>query len=772
MQKPLQFKISAALKNIIGSDLISDDYIAIFELVKNSYDAHASRVEILFDHINTPNAKIVIKDNGKGMNYDDLINKWLFVAYSAKKEGTEEESYNYRDRIKVKRAYAGAKGIGRFSCDRLGGTLYLETIKDEEGAKVETLLTEWDKFEEDIKDEFVNISVLHDTIEKSSYGLEHGTVLEISNLKSDWTRDKFLKLKGDLAKLINPNTQPENDQFEIELIVPDEQREDFSKTEYGEIVNGKIQNLIFETLDLKTTKIVSKVSKEENKEIETSLIEGGKLVYRIIEENPFSKLHNVELDIYYLNRSAKLTFTRRMGIEPVNYGHIFIYKNGVRIYPYGERGEDPLKMDNRKAQGQNRYLGNREVIGYISINEPNEDLRETTSRGDGLLKTKEYFELTEWFYQNIKRVEKYIIDIVDWGNFLSEDDYINFNEAFTKGEGEKIETKNVNENLLKLIESISSGRNIKSVELAPDILQILEQKSEKSVQKSLQHISEALESEVFDKKEILERVRQTSEKLEQLKKSKDEAENEALEKLIENEALTENLEKEIKKGAFQGALIGTDKERIISMQHQVFHSSSRIHRNLKLLMKKLDPKSLDEATKKYIKVISLEASKINSIANFITKANFNLKASEIEVDLVDFMIDYLNEVYIYEDSVIDTNLRISIVANDSSFIKTIRPLEITTVLDNFISNAEKAKSSSLKFTFMKPNSHLQIVIEDDGQGISPENINEIFDLGYTTTEGSGIGLYQVQDIIVNKMKGTIEVDSEVNKGTNFKLTIP
>lgn len=226
MQKPLQFRISAALKNIIGSDLISDDYIAIFELVKNSYDAHACRVEILFEQINTPNAKIVIKDNGKGMNYDDLINKWLFVAYSAKKEGSEEDGYNYRDRIKVKRAYAGAKGIGRISCDRLGGALYLETIKDEQGAKVETLLTEWDKFEGDIRDEFVDISVLHDTIEKSNYGLRHGTVLEITDLKSDWNRQKFLELKAALAKLINPNTQPQEDQFEIELIVPDQIEED------------------------------------------------------------------------------------------------------------------------------------------------------------------------------------------------------------------------------------------------------------------------------------------------------------------------------------------------------------------------------------------------------------------------------------------------------------------------------------------------------------------------------------------------------------------
>ena len=157
MENQLQFKISAALKNIIGRDLINDDFIAVFELVKNSYDAHATIVEITFDKIDSANPKITIMDNGKGMNYDDLINKWLFVAYSAKKEGTEEDNYGYRDKIKIKRAYAGAKGIGRFSCDRLGTNLYLETIKDEPNTKIEVLVTDWEKFEENLNDEFVNI---------------------------------------------------------------------------------------------------------------------------------------------------------------------------------------------------------------------------------------------------------------------------------------------------------------------------------------------------------------------------------------------------------------------------------------------------------------------------------------------------------------------------------------------------------------------------------------------------------------------------------------
>ena len=69
-----------------------------------------------------------------------------------------------------------------------------------------------------------------------------------------------------------------------------------------------------------------------------------------------------------------------MGVDSVEYGHVFVYKNGLRVYPYGERGEDPFKMDNRKAQGYSRYLGTREVLGYISINGNNNNLYDTPKK--------------------------------------------------------------------------------------------------------------------------------------------------------------------------------------------------------------------------------------------------------------------------------------------------------------------------------------------------------------------------------------------------------
>jgi len=757
-KEPLTFKVSSALKNIIGSDLINDDFIAVFELVKNSFDAHATKVDITFENIYGDTPKIVIKDNGKGMNYDDLLNKWLFLAYSAKSDGTEEDSYDYREKITVKRAYAGAKGIGRFSCDRLGSYLYLESTKQEDNPKTEILLTDWEKFEQDLKDEFIDIPVEHETVIHDNKVNLHGTKLEITRLRSAWDRQKLLRLKAALAKLINPNTQ-EDDDFEIALNVEDELATDSKSTDYKEIVNGTVQNLIFETLDLKTTKIVSKVHSKDEKKITFTLYEGGKLVYEIVEENHFSDLYDIELVLYFLSHSAKLTFARRMGIEGVNYGHVFVYKNGLRIYPYGERSEDPFKMDTRKAQGRARYLGTREVIGYIAIEGKNDQLRETSSRGDGLIKTPAYNDMNKWFFVSLRRLEKFIIDIVDWGKETSSDDYV------------KLDNNAKNSTLLELITNLTRSKNILDFKFSPEIFNILNDKSQDSANTKLTGLVQELEKEDFNKEAVLLEAKSLGKKLQQLKKIKEESEDEVIEKLIENELLTANLEAEEKKGAFQGALIGTDKERIIGLQHQIFHSSARINRNLHLLIKDFPPEVLTEKQQRRLKVISLESSKINSIANFITKANFNLKATEIKQDLVSFITDYINEIYGLEESLIDSKLSINTVnESNSSFIRNFRPLEVTTIVDNFITNAENAEASQITFKFIVKNSKFIICISDDGIGILEENVDKVFKLGFTTTTGSGIGLSITHDIITKRMNGEIEMDS-IKNPTCFKVTL-
>ena len=233
--KPEFFKISSGLKNLIGSELITDNFVAVFELVKNSFDANSKEVRIIFEDIYTENAKIIIQDNGKGMDYNDLTNKWLFVAYSAKRDNTEDQ-FDYRTKIKTERLYAGAKGVGRFSCDRLGGTLKLITIKNEPNAIIENLNVDWKKFEEDQKKEFITIPVEHNVLDSNPYKIKHGTVLEISNLnKGEWNRASFKKLKDKLSKLVRPdlNKSIKENNFKIILSIPDEVENDNKEIENG-----------------------------------------------------------------------------------------------------------------------------------------------------------------------------------------------------------------------------------------------------------------------------------------------------------------------------------------------------------------------------------------------------------------------------------------------------------------------------------------------------------------------------------------------------------
>jgi DNA mismatch repair ATPase MutL len=76
----VKFRISSGLKSIIGRDLITNDFVAIFELVKNSFDAKATHVKVVFDLDRKETAAIYVVDNGKGMSASDVENKWLFVA--------------------------------------------------------------------------------------------------------------------------------------------------------------------------------------------------------------------------------------------------------------------------------------------------------------------------------------------------------------------------------------------------------------------------------------------------------------------------------------------------------------------------------------------------------------------------------------------------------------------------------------------------------------------------------------------------------------------
>lgn len=439
----LHFKTNIQLKSIIGKDLINDDNIAILELVKNSFDADAKRVDISFfnlkenddkfiDTYSEKTSRLIIKDDGLGMNLDDIKNKWLNIAYSEKKQNTRQHN----------RMMAGAKGVGRFSCDRLGEFLNLYSRKNGENSYI-LLKIDWKAFEVEDGNREIQSVILdykelttEDLVKSRIKPFTQGVILEIIKLRSnwvygirndkgiviDWNTDKLVKLKKYLEKLINPNQAFEKNDFGIYLDAQEFITENSNKEEFRRFI-GKIDNTIFERLDFKTTSIESEII-EDGRIILSTLKDKGKIIFWIKEKNEFyPEIKNAKCYLYYLNPYSKAFFTKQTGVRPVEYGSIYLFLNGFRIPPYGEEGDDWLNLEQRRAQGYARFLSSRDIVGRIEILDSENSFQIISSR-EGLVKNESFSKLTNregYFYKSFKRLEKYVVDGLNWDSIPEED---------------------------------------------------------------------------------------------------------------------------------------------------------------------------------------------------------------------------------------------------------------------------------------------------------------------------------------------------------------
>jgi len=780
-----QFKISSALKNIIGKELITNDFIAVFELVKNAFDANATQVDVIFQNLDQNSPKLIIKDNGKGMDLHDLENKWLFVAYSAKKDGTED----YRDAIKSTRIHAGAKGIGRFSCDRLGRSLKIYSRKKGAAEKTNLLSVDWADFESDSTEEFSNISVEYHETKNTPYDIKTGIVLEICELREDWDRDKLLKLRRSLEKLINPNQNNDADNFRVNLFAESEETADETTPDDGpwNIVNGPVKNFLFENIGLKTTFINVKIS-EDGQHIRSRLEDRGTLIFEITERNPFQYkdnfLANIEVSLFALNRNAKTYFTTYMGTEPVNFGSVFVYKNGFRIHPIGEYRNDGLGIDSRKTQGVARFLGTRDLIGRIEINGKNPDFMEASSRDGGLVQNDAYWCLREMFVQFcLKRLEAYAVDIVKYGN-IGED----FESALE-------ESGDIKSKILGLVQNLTKSEDIIDLHYDTNVVDILGELSEKSLQNVLQSFQRiAVES---GNATLEKEAKKAEKRLKQLTKAREEAEAEA-EKAKKERAqaeiaakaeaekarkaqkeadqAAEKAESKTSENLFLKSLVNTDVANVVSLHHHIGIAAVTIENYIKTMTKRIgrgDPFSEDTVLETLEK-ISLQAKKIATTTRFATKANFNLEAAKKEANLVEYVEEYLLNICSGVIKIQNTDRNMNFIwdnAEEIEFHLKFRPLEVAIVLDNLISNARKAGSSEVRVSVSCENDkELLVIFGDNGRGVSKGAAEKMFDLAYTTTDGSGLGLYQTKEVL-NKMRGGIElVSSSKTDGTTFELT--
>ena len=755
------FRVSTGLKDLIGRDLITNDFVAVFELVKNSFDAHANSVRILFD-----DDRIVITDDGKGMSEADIFDKWLFVAYSAKREGTEDA--DYRDDISQRgRAYAGAKGVGRFSCDRLGSRLQLSSRS--QGDNVQVLDIDWTRYEQDAKEEFGHIEVyLSQILQFPDPGSQprsrHGTVLSISNLRSDWDRAKLQRLKRELMKLINPFDQ-ESPGFQIEIIAPRQQDDDERDSYYNSnlpdgkdlklVVNGKIENPILKILSGRTTAIHVKLI-EDGKIIDSRLEDRGELIYHIREDNPYLLLAQSEFSavIYFLNRSAKAVFGRRMGLPSVHFGSIFLFRNGFRVFPIGQEHDDFFSLTHRKQQGVRRYLGSRDLIGRVSIIGA-EGFDESTSRDQGLIRTPQVDQLVTCLRDKcIRRLERYVVDIT-WKD--QEDQHVDNTSRMKLDDSSVLITK--------LVSRLAGTPGVELLEYNPNLVRIVDEKAN-AFESSLTALE--LLAEKTGNRELLSRVSHAKARIKELQDAEQQAraaEHRAV--LAESRAVLaeSSYEQEKERNQFLVAAASLDQDTILNLHHQILMHASDVHLGIKRMMRKL-LKGVAVSQDQWIDFlenISFRNSQILTASRFATKGGYKQQSAQMEGDLCVYIRDYITTI---STLWAPSGLSVHVQPDGKMFQRVFRPIEIGIVIDNLVTNAAKARARNILFVLQVgkgPKPGLSVIVADDGMGwhisflLHPERA---FEKGVTTTDGSGLGLYHVKQVVEGRLGGLVKLLSK------------
>ncbi len=180
------------------------------ELIKNSYDADATKVTITFEEPLVPGGgAVTIADNGDGMTLDIIQGAWMEPATVSKLR---------KKRTRRKRRVTGEKGIGRFAAARIAHVLEMTTVPKQKRERI-SVRFDWGAFENESR--YLDEIKCKWSVESIRSSKLHGTTLRMVGLNDEWDGDKnsFTGLRAELSRLVAPLTK---DEFTIKLELPDE----------------------------------------------------------------------------------------------------------------------------------------------------------------------------------------------------------------------------------------------------------------------------------------------------------------------------------------------------------------------------------------------------------------------------------------------------------------------------------------------------------------------------------------------------------------------
>ena len=396
MPKPIQKEISqpfrprARMLQLLGDELIGSARLAIFELVKNAYDADANKVIVRLSLDTNEGPVITVSDDGEGMNLDVLQSIWLVPG----NEHRQKQRQNQRRTPKHNRLPLGEKGLGRFAVHKLGNQISMVTrSRNSDECLVEI---DWNEL---IKKPFLDQAPVKIIVRRPEVfaGKKTGTRIEVRELRgTNWTRGEVRRLHNQITSICSPFQESGN--FQAILEVPDQENWISDLPDVSEILNRAIWKFSFclvqEKFDCRYEFRQVPGFKLDPRIVEKSGVPlrlppqsfDGRMGKKVVADKTTTQgigtvsgeFYVYDLDKEILRRSADSQLLTRYLDET---GGVRVYRDGIRVYNYGEQGDDWLGLDLRRVNLPTRRISRNIILGAVHLSlEQSSDLVEKTNR--------------------------------------------------------------------------------------------------------------------------------------------------------------------------------------------------------------------------------------------------------------------------------------------------------------------------------------------------------------------------------------------------------
>jgi len=720
------------VKNL-GEQSVSSPVQAINEMVKNSLDADATQCTVHFyakssleNYVDI--YKIVVEDNGIGMTYSDIVNKWMRIATDNKERYTESPKFGRR--------VSGDKGMGHFATQNLGNIIKL--ISDPEmyegrpaskySSKTLVLTIDWKKYQPGKTfEEIDNDLEIVERENKDHYGIS----IEITELKHQWTMGDVEKVQLNLGTLQTPKLlrKSKKNPFEPKVVahgfqLPREEIESsIEKFATYEIKCSLKGSMAYYTIHEKKTKnedrkpapYLNERAKGKGKfSIGSETCGDADLRFFLVR----GRVGDWAPDIVKNRKELDDQLKENCGIK--------IFNDGVRVMPYGEPGNDWLGLGARKVARRADHIRQNQVVGYVFLTRKNNPkIIETTTR-QAVVQNKAFEILkNEFVLGAIRELERYI------------------------GE-EKIE------------KSFGKVREDPKTKAASTIKQLTE-------------FVDELELEPEEKEERVSSLKTLSTLIEKQEKQSEE----------EVERITTNLEMYRNLASLGISALAFHHEII----QPIGRLEARQNKLIEKWDVWEDEKKLDYITKSLKDVWTVEDlnTYIREFAALFKGAKGTKRGRE-EIDIKK-SLDRLKEGF--ENILSSHKIEIIVDKGPGTFSGLFMNMaSFESIILNIVSNSLRAllkvsrTQKKIKISYEKTLAHLKIRFYDNGYGISDENFERIFEPFWTTYKGemeygTGMGMTIVRETVEDDYDGKVEVESstyeEENPGkgkTTILVTIP